>query len=906
VSKKIQNKQRKLTIWQKVGMFFYSRKTLTITLWLVLVGYGAFSYTSWMRREGFPSVEVPVGVVQVVAFGPTAADVDGQFTKPLTDALSSRQKVKSSSATTTDQGATVAITFVEGTDVNQELNELKAELDSKLPKTGQLIYVKVEAGKLTNEGDDMLISVHKPGASAVELDKAAASLADKLKKVVPLAESVRPLRLIESLDGLGQQQVRFDRYQSKETGSYQPSSVVAVKGFAGSDQLELYDQVKSALSRDVVPEGYGAEISANFAESIREQVSGLQRNLLEGLIVVLIVSFILISLRGSVITAVAMATTVAVTVGVLNLIGYTINTITLFSLVLCLALIVDDTTIMVEAIDAGLKRGDKLLEVVKQTFKKVARASATGTAVTILAFAPMIFIGGILGKFIRAIPITIIISLLVSLAVSFVFIPIMMRLAYSAKLYKQTKAKTKRKPKLIESFEVSLGEKLVKTMLWSTKNLKRSISLRTGAILLSFGCLILGGFIFSKVEFNIFPSPKDGNELIVSAQVLDRESASITKTEQLTDQALEIIKVELGENLEKLSLWAQNGPASRDGFTAGIILTPYGKRSETSVQLAEKLQENLEGSVPGLRIKAESAGVGPPAGGFRVELKADDLSKSYLLAADLQDYLTTKKLERLDGSTARLVDVRITPTNLVSRTDGKRTINIDANFEDKDTSALVSLAQKAVEDDYDANRLADEFKLPADTIGFDFGQEEENQESFASMGKAAGPLFLAMFLLMAVLFRSISQPLLIFSALPFAFLGVAVGLFVTNNPISFFSMLGVFALIGISLNNTILLTDYANQSQELGLTPAKAMAEALRARLRPLLTTSITSVLALLPLALNDPFWEGLAFALIFGLVSSTLLVLLVFPYFYLTTQSISSLTTSLFKNFFARIKARQ
>jgi multidrug efflux pump subunit AcrB len=108
-------------------------------------------------------------------------------------------------------------------------------------------------------------------------------------------------------------------------------------------------------------------------------------------------------------------------------------------------------------------------------------------------------------------------------------------------------------------------------------------------------------------------------------------------------------------------------------------------------------------------------------------------------------------------------------------------------------------------------------------------------------------------------------------------------------------MLGVFALIGISLNNTILLTDYANQSQKEGKKPVEAIAGAIRERLRPLLTTSITSVLALLPLALNDPFWEGLAYTLIFGLISSTLLVLFVFPYFYLINESISRLLRNAF-----------
>ncbi len=140
------------------------------------------------------------------------------------------------------------------------------------------------------------------------------------------------------------------------------------------------------------------------------------------------------------------------------------------------------------------------------------------------------------------------------------------------------------------------------------------------------------------------------------------------------------------------------------------------------------------------------------------------------------------------------------------------------------------------------------------------------------------------------------QPLLIFTALPFAVFGVGLGLYLTDNVVSFFSMLGVFALIGISLNNTILLTDYANESQRQGMSPDDAMADALQARLRPLITTSITSVLALLPLALSDPFWEGLSFTLIFGLISSTFLVITVFPYYYLITEWLRFLPKKLMK----------
>jgi multidrug efflux pump subunit AcrB len=138
------------------------------------------------------------------------------------------------------------------------------------------------------------------------------------------------------------------------------------------------------------------------------------------------------------------------------------------------------------------------------------------------------------------------------------------------------------------------------------------------------------------------------------------------------------------------------------------------------------------------------------------------------------------------------------------------------------------------------------------------------------------------YLLLAVEFRSLLQPLLIFMAIPFSLFGVTLGLYLTHNAFSFFAMLGFFALIGLSLKNTILLTDYANQAKRAGMGEVDSAVEALGERFRPLIATSLTAVVSLIPLAITSPFWQGLAVVLIFGLLSSTLLVILVFPYYYL------------------------
>ena len=187
-------------------------------------------------------------------------------------------------------------------------------------------------------------------------------------------------------------------------------------------------------------------------------------------------------------------------------------------------------------------------------------------------------------------------------------------------------------------------------------------------------------------------------------------------------------------------------------------------------------------------------------------------------------------------------------------------------FDGTDTSTLVTLAQNAVKKEFTPEKVRS-YGLASDAVGFDIGQESQNQDSFKALALAFPFLLLAIYVVLAIEFRSFLQPLLIFLAIPFSIFGVIAGLFLTNNPISFFSMLGFFALIGLSIKNTILLTDFANQSRHAGANPVEAAVAALEERFRPLIATSLMAVLSLVPLAVTSPFWQGLAVVLIFGLL---------------------------------------
>jgi len=165
--------------------------------------------------------------------------------------------------------------------------------------------------------------------------------------------------------------------------------------------------------------------------------------------------------------------------------------------------------------------------------------------------------------------------------------------------------------------------------------------------------------------------------------------------------------------------------------------------------------------------------------------------------------------------------------------------------------------------------------------------DSDNQDDFAALGVAGMVALVLMLVLLTVQFRSFAQSALIFLAIPFSFLGVFSALTVTDNPLSFLAVVGFIALIGVAVNNTILLVDAANQARRLGATAGDAIGAAVTSRFRPLVTTTITTIAGLLPLSLADPFWESLGFTLIGGLVSSTVLVLVAFPAFYLGLEAL-------------------
>ncbi len=170
-------------------------------------------------------------------------------------------------------------------------------------------------------------------------------------------------------------------------------------------------------------------------------------------------------------------------------------------------------------------------------------------------------------------------------------------------------------------------------------------------------------------------------------------------------------------------------------------------------------------------------------------------------------------------------------------------------------------------------------------VGYDYhfgGEVESAAETYSSAGKMFFVAIFLVFALLALQFGSFSQPFIIMLSLPFAMIGTFGGFFLAWIPFSFPAMIGIISLVGIVVNDAIVMLDTMNKHRKLGLSVREAAARGAADRLRPIVSTTITTVVGLIPLSLSSPTWMPLCNAIIFGLISATFISQLVIPCLYL------------------------
>lgn len=871
----------------------FRRWKLMGIIWLCLLIAGGLIYSRVINREGFPTVQFPLAVISGPHFVDDPAQVDSDITQPLSTFLNGLDEVDQTESQSLDNYFSTTVYFKEGVDAVSTVEYIEQNVASGLlPKAGQLNYTVIDPSGFLGEFD-MLLSVYSPSkndAKPQDLTNAANQIADILEddgRFTNVAVQSPVESVIDDEGQVSSRQTSFGLIGFIQNGQFNQYSSVTIgldSNDPNLDVLELREAINNLIQDgSLSPEDglYQTRIAASFAETVSNQIDLLESNLTTGLIAVALVSLLLITWRASVITTIFMITVMAVSVLVLYILGYTLNTITLFGLVLSLGLFVDDATIVVEALDANRKKKRKAIETVRIAVSKVASASMAGTFTTVLVFAPLMFVSGVLGEFIRLLPVTVIIALVSSLVLSLTLIPLLSRFI----LLSESRSHRLHLNNPLAKLEKMGAKRLRNNILLLRQRSLRGKLLAAIMVSLSLGLIAAGMHYQTKLSNNIFPSSSDSNKINLTLRY--PQDFSIVDAENLAAEVAASINKVGGDNVTQIAYGALFDRPTATLADAVIDLKPFTERDVKAPDLVRQLDEKINQTLPkGAVARFNQADVGPPEEDypFKVQVYADSRQSISDLAEEIEAYLGSLTLKRDDGTEAQITATRISGQTNVIRNNAKMTMVVEAGFDGQDTSDLLVLAEDLVSQEFNETNLASRGYEQA-SLGFNFGWESDNSESFASLAVVFPIALSLMFILLAAQFRSLLQPLLIFMAIPFTFFGVYAGLYFTNHDFSFFTQVGLIGLVGIAVNNTILMTDYANQQRRNGLKAVEAVAEATKERFRPLLTTSLTTVVALLPLALTDPFWEALSFTIIFGLLSSTLLVMLAFPYYYLGAE---------------------
>ncbi len=690
----------------------------------------------------------------------------------------------------------------------------------------------------------------------------------------------------------------------------------------------------------------------NFIQRSIDNVS--QSVLYGGALAILVLFFFLRNLRSTLVISLSIPISIIATFALLYFSGFTLNLMTLGGLALGVGMMVDSSVVVLENIyrrqqEQDENPGDAAVEGTQE----VSSAVIAGTLTTLVIFLPLIFLQGVTGELFKELAYVIMFSLFCALLVALGLLPVLaakLLNRQSSGVDSQTGALRALSGAYHDLLLSAIRYRFV-TILLSLAVFGSSLMLVAyigseflppsdeGEVRIT-GEMEVGTRLdvidkqSLQLEQMVFPLVPEAVSSVVSVMASGTRGSSKARVQinmsllpaAQRQRSNQDIADDLRKQLDgkvpgmKIRTRAPQGQFLLERIlstTEGITVEVRGFDQETlkllSAQVAESIADvegvtdvelSREAGVPQQeihidRIKAADMGIsvkdvltvietavaGSRAGEYRVE------GNSYRILVQLQDAENRSIEEILDLNVQSASGEKVVLRNLVSvksnegpvsieRKDRQRLVTVTANVSDRDLGSVARDIQK---------RLDGIVRPPAFDLVIS-GNYEEQQKSFDQLIVSLGLALLLVYMVLAAQYESLRDPLIVMFSVPLAAIGVIVTLFLTDTTMNLQSAIGCIMLGGIVVNNAILLVDQAGQLRRAGLDTANALAEAGRRRLRPILMTSLTTVLALLPLALG--IGEGadaqapLARVVIGGLTASTLITLFFVPVMYSVLNS--------------------
>ncbi len=699
--------------------------------------------------------------------------------------------------------------------------------------------------------------------------------------------------------------------------------------------------------RPNLPPGMQLEISTNDSIFINQMVASLKEHLFTGtLLAALIVFIFLRSIRSTLIIATAIPVSLLGAIAVMYFSGYTFNSMTLLGLLLLIGVVVDDAIVVLENIFRHREHLDKdPISAAINGSSEVTFAVIAASLSLVCIFAPVIFMDGIVGMFFKSFGVVVTFGVLTSLFVSLTLTPMLCSryLSVGQKKNKFYSAIERGLAKLDSTYHyllnLSLSHRwrvLIITLLfvifgggYAMKNVEKDFvpEADEGSFSISVKTPLGSSLDYTDsrlelIEAAIAKHPKEVASYFSTIGAGSRGQVNqgnvnvrlVSKTERKKSQQ-ELIK-ELKKQFDQIpGVKAIPSPASiakgqrsekLQFIITGQSLDEIGSLSKQMQQALTKNTEmgkvdlDVQLDLPELdmnidRTRAASLGlsandiagaVSMYAGGINIakynDLNGDGQRYDIRLKANEGDLKQTTDLSKIylrstSGELVRLDTVASFKPTLGAAVIGRYDLQYSANFYANPTMPLgdaVTLVK-----DTAAKILPTNYTLKMT------GQAEEFGKTFKNIKFVFILAFILLYMVLASQFNSFIQPVIIMLAQPLAIIGGLIALLLSGDSLNIYSMIGLVLLIGLVAKNSILLVDLTNQLRARGANINDALKEACPIRLRPVVMTSLTIILALLPAALGlgagSETNKPLSVAIIGGMISSTLLTLVVVPAAY-------------------------
>jgi len=783
---------------------------------------------------------------------------------------------------------------------------------------------------------------------------------------------------------------RNQTYAAKQLA---PSILLEVIRKADSDVLSASQQVRERVEMErglAFPTDVTIHYSNDLSENVEEDLSSILGSAFSGLIVVVLVLYLFVGLKEAVIVSFSIPLSLFATTALLPYFDISFNTFVVLGLIVALGLLVDNSIIVMENIVRIRSLKYSIAEAADIGTNQVALPILAATLTTLAAFFPLAILPGTLGDFVSIIPITIMITLVMSLLVSIMITPTLSVRFLSLSEYSiRNKQVGRLFAALITSAlgfyafanngqQVVLGlvaafifgiltlirfskkESFSEGSKWVVryKKIIRSVlgkrSKRIGVFIIGVSLMLASFGLFQtgllKVAF--FPQSEPTNltivveapggvtlndtanvvakieKMLIGIESVDFFNTSVGGDELNKAQLLVSFKkdsaisgfemrreIEAGlKNIAGIETFIQTisqGPPIGRPISIKIIGESIEETRQVSEAYAALLKEitgvyNVESStkmgVPQLQIdinerKAQTYDLTVQSITSQIRGQIEGITATtYQRNRDAIDVVIKKsetaiterrEVENLYISTPKGIMIPVSNIAMIKEIEGLSGIK-------HEQGKRVSFVEADLRQGYNITEVIDEFneRRKAIVISNDVriqigGDIEGIQDSFIDLFRSMLLAVFLVFIILTIQFRSLAQPLVILFTVPMAVTGVLWGLTLTQNDFGFYAFMALVALVGIAVNDAIVLIDYTNLLRKEGQTLIESVVQAGATRFNPVLATTMTTICGVLPLAFRNIYYAQFSFSLIFGLLITTILTLLFIPILYYSFEKI-------------------